>query len=116
MKYAFKCALIALVFCETLLISVVAKPLAPHAKKKWVVVIDAGHGGKDPGCHGRKYKEKDVALSVALKLGHLLEENDENVKVIYTRSTDVFIPLNERATIANRNHADFFICVHDSTP
>ena len=112
MKYAFKCALIALVFCETLLISVVAKPLAPHAKKKWVVVIDAGHGGKDPGCHGRKYKEKDVALSVALKLGHLLEENDENVKVIYTRSTDVFIPLNERAAIANRNHADFFICVH----
>src|SRR6185312_2233239 len=64
------------------------------------------------GCHGIRYKEKDVALSVALKLGHLIEENDPNVKVIYTRSTDVFIPLNERAAIANRNHADFFICVH----
>ncbi|HTA27914.1 MAG TPA: N-acetylmuramoyl-L-alanine amidase, partial [Bacteroidia bacterium] len=99
-------------FCETLLISVTAKPLSPYKNKKWVVVIDAGHGGKDPGCHGRKYKEKDIALSVALKLGHLIEENDENVKVIYTRSTDVFIPLNERAAIANRNHADFFICVH----
>ncbi|HTB31916.1 MAG TPA: N-acetylmuramoyl-L-alanine amidase [Bacteroidia bacterium] len=112
MQYASKCALIAIVFCETLLISVVASPLSPYKNKKWVVVIDAGHGGKDPGCHGRRFKEKDVALSVALKLGHLLEENDDNVKVIYTRSTDVFIPLNERADIANRNHADFFICVH----
>ncbi len=112
MQYPFKCVLIALIFCETLLISVTAKPLSPYKNKKWVLVIDAGHGGKDPGCHGRKYKEKDVALSVALKLGHLIEENDENVKVIYTRSTDVFIPLNERAAIANRNHADFFICVH----
>ncbi len=112
MQYPFKCALIALIFCETLLISVTAKPLSPYKNKKWVVVIDAGHGGKDPGCHGKRFKEKDIALSVALKLGHLIEENDENVKVIYTRSTDVFIPLNERAEIANRNHADFFICVH----
>jgi N-acetylmuramoyl-L-alanine amidase len=112
MQYAAKCALIAFVFCETLLISGFAKPHFPGGKKKWVVVIDAGHGGKDPGCHGKKYKEKDVALSVALKLGKYLEENDKDVKVIYTRTTDVFIPLNERADIANRNHADFFICVH----
>jgi N-acetylmuramoyl-L-alanine amidase len=112
MQYASKCALIALVFCETLLISGFAKPALPATKKKWVIVIDAGHGGKDPGCHGKKYKEKDVALSVALKLGKYLEENNKDVKVIYTRKTDVFIPLNERADIANKNHADFFICVH----
>jgi N-acetylmuramoyl-L-alanine amidase len=111
-QYTVKCALLAFVFCETLLISATAKPLTPQITKKWVVVIDAGHGGKDPGCHGVKYNEKDVALAVALKLGHLLEANDDNVKVIYTRTTDVFIPLNERAEIANRNHADFFICVH----
>jgi len=110
--YPVKRTLLAFVFCETLLISAVAKPLSPNVNKKWVVVIDAGHGGKDPGCHGLKYKEKDVALAVSLKLGHLIEKNDSNVKVIYTRSTDVFIPLNERAAIANRNHADFFICVH----
>jgi N-acetylmuramoyl-L-alanine amidase len=116
MQYTVKCALLTFVFCETLLISGLSAPLTPynnsHKDKKWVVVIDAGHGGKDPGCHGLKYKEKDVALAVALKLGRLLEENDKNVTVIYTRKTDVFIPLNERAEIANRNHADFFVCVH----
>lgn len=112
MQYTVKCVLLTFLFCETLLISGHSKPLPANPGKKWVVVIDAGHGGKDPGCHGLKYKEKDVALAVALKLGQLLQENDKNVKVIYTRSTDVFIPLNERADIANRNHADFFICVH----
>ena len=112
MQYAPKYALIAFIFCETLLISGVVKALPPRGKKKWVIVIDAGHGGKDPGCHGDKFKEKDVALSVALKFGNLLKENDDNVSVIYTRTTDVFIPLNERAEIANRNHADFFVCVH----
>lgn len=110
--YTVKRILLTFVFCETLLISAIATPSLQHQNKKWVIVIDAGHGGKDPGCHGLKYKEKDVALAVALKLGRLIEENDTNVKVIYTRSTDVFIPLNERAAIANRNHADFFICVH----
>ncbi len=112
MQYASKCALVLLIFCETLLISGFAKPVAHNAKKKWVIVIDAGHGGKDPGCHGKKYKEKNVALAVAVKLGKYLEQNNKDVKVIFTRKTDVFIPLNERAEIANKNHADFFICVH----
>jgi N-acetylmuramoyl-L-alanine amidase len=76
------------------------------------VVIDAGHGGKDPGCHGSKYKEKDIALAVALKLGKYIEDNMKDVKVIYTRKTDVFVELQERAEIANRAKADLFICIH----
>ena len=66
----------------------------PNAKK-FVLVIDAGHGGHDPGCHGNKHKEKDVALAVALKLGKYLEENCPDVKVVFTRKTDVFLELNE---------------------
>jgi N-acetylmuramoyl-L-alanine amidase len=76
------------------------------------VVIDPGHGGKDPGCHGDKYKEKDIALAVSLKLGQYIEENMKDVKVVYTRKTDVFVELQERANIANRAKADLFICVH----
>jgi len=76
------------------------------------VCIDAGHGGKDPGCHGDNSKEKDVCLSVALKLGAYIEKYYPDVKVVYTRTTDVFVELNERAAIANRNNADLFICIH----
>lgn len=76
------------------------------------VVIDAGHGGKDPGCNGESHNEKDVTLAVALKLGKLIEENLKDVKVIYTRKTDVFVELEERAQIANRNEADLFISIH----
>lgn len=77
-----------------------------------VIVIDPGHGGKDPGCHGVKTKEKDVALAVALKLGKYIEENLKDVKIVYTRSTDVFVELQERAEIANRAKADLFISIH----
>ncbi len=76
------------------------------------IVIDAGHGGKDPGCHGNKHKEKDVALAVALKFGKYIEENIKDVKVIYTRTTDVFVELQERAEIANRAKADLFVSIH----
>jgi N-acetylmuramoyl-L-alanine amidase len=76
------------------------------------VVIDAGHGGEDPGCLGSKVKEKEVALSVALKLGKLIEENFKDVEVVYTRKTDVFIELHKRAQIANESKADLFICIH----
>jgi N-acetylmuramoyl-L-alanine amidase len=76
------------------------------------VVIDAGHGGHDTGCLGSDSREKEVALRIALKLGKLIEANCPDVKVIYTRKTDVFIPLIERANIANRAKADLFICIH----
>jgi len=80
--------------------------------KTFKVVIDAGHGGKDPGCLGTYSREKDVALDVALKTGKLISENCPNVKVIYTRSTDVFVELYNRAKIANSHHADLFISFH----
>jgi len=81
-------------------------------RKVKVIVIDAGHGGKDPGCNGVTHKEKDVALAVALKLGKLIEEYVKDVKVIYTRKTDVFVELEDRARIANDNNADLFISIH----
>jgi len=76
------------------------------------VVIDAGHGGKDPGCHGAHAHEKHVCLSMALMLGEQIEKEFPHIKVIYTRKTDVFVELDERAKIANRNNADLFICIH----
>ncbi|NQZ69662.1 MAG: N-acetylmuramoyl-L-alanine amidase, partial [Lentisphaeria bacterium] len=76
------------------------------------VVIDPGHGGKDPGCHGATSKEKDVTLAIGLKLGEFIEEKYSEINVIYTRKTDIFIELDERAQIANRNQADLFICIH----
>ena len=76
------------------------------------VVIDAGHGGHDPGTHGKVSREKDVALSIALELGDILEKYLSDVEVIYTRSDDTFIPLDERADIANKNGADLFVSIH----
>lgn len=88
-----------------------------HPNKKYkvkTVVIDAGHGGKDPGCHGKgkKLTEKHVTLAIALAVGKLINTYLPDVKVIYTRKTDEFIELDERAAIANRNNADLFISIH----
>jgi N-acetylmuramoyl-L-alanine amidase len=76
------------------------------------VCIDAGHGGKDPGCHGASANEKSVCLSMALKLGAKIKAAYPSLNVIYTRDKDVFVELDERAKIANRNKADLFICIH----
>ena len=84
-------------------------------KKKFTLVIDAGHGGKDPGALGKRSKEKNINLNVALAFGRYVEQNCPDVKVIYTRKADVFIPLHERADIANRNKADVFISIHTNS-
>jgi len=76
------------------------------------VCIDAGHGGKDPGCHGSSSNEKTVCLNIALKLGAKIKSTFPGVKVIYTRDSDVFVELDDRAKIANKNKADLFICIH----
>lgn len=77
-----------------------------------VVCIDAGHGGHDGGCQGPNSSEKEVALAIALKLGKHIEENFPDVKVVYTRKTDVYLKLWERAAVANKAKADLFICIH----
>ena len=86
--------------------------VAMAAKKSFTLVIDPGHGGHDAGAIGTFSKEKNINLNVALAFGRLVENNCSNVKVIYTRKTDVFIPLHQRADIANRNKADLFISIH----
>jgi len=111
-----------------ILLSIVAITLlilaaGPYAAKKnrsqavKTIVIDAGHGGKDPGALGKNAKEKTIALGIAMKLGKYIEDYLPDVEVIYTRKNDVFIELDERAKIANRNNADVFVSVHvNSTP
>jgi N-acetylmuramoyl-L-alanine amidase len=76
------------------------------------VVIDAGHGGHDSGCLGKFSKEKDIVLPLALELGGLIEKHMQDVEVIYTRKTDVFLTLHGRADISNKNNADLFISIH----
>ena len=80
--------------------------------KDFVVVIDPGHGGHDPGAVGKISKEKNINLNVALKLGKQIKKNCPDVKVIYTRDRDIFIPLDRRAEIANNAKADLFISIH----
>jgi N-acetylmuramoyl-L-alanine amidase len=107
-SYILVCLIIYLVIVADLQ----AQPNNSSLKKDWVVVIDPGHGGLDPGALGSKLKEKEVVLSIALKLGNYIKENFDDVKVIYTRDKDIFIPLDQRAEIANKNHADLFISIH----
>lgn len=96
-----------------ILLSASSFNLPPHkAKDQFVVVLDAGHGGHDPGKQTRNgLREKDIALDITLKVGSILEEN-KNIKVVYTRKKDEFIDLEERGAIANRAKADLFVSIH----
>jgi N-acetylmuramoyl-L-alanine amidase len=101
----FKMALMCLIVCAA------SNPYRAGRKVR-VVVLNAGHGGTDPGCHGLKHLEKEVALSITLKVGKYIEDNLKDVKVVYTRKNDIFVPLGEIATHANKNNADLFVCIH----
>lgn len=81
-------------------------------ERTFTVVIDPGHGGKDPGAVGSSSKEKDIVLSVGQKVGRLIEKHHPDVKVVYTRNDDHFVALNKRAEIANKAHAHLFISIH----
>ena len=81
-------------------------------EKPFIVVLDAGHGGKATGANGRFSLEKNITLAITLKLGRLIKENCSDVRVIYTRTTDESVGLNDRAEIANQNHANLFLCIH----
>ena len=108
-QYAFN--LIILGFCLFGTQSIVNAQSSSKTNKPFVVVLDAGHGGKDSGNRGNGYYEKKIALNIILKIGKILESNS-NTKVIYTRKNDVFVDLIERARVANRADADLFISVH----
>ena len=77
-----------------------------------MIVIDAGHGGKDPGCIGSVSKEKDLALTIALKTGNIIKRYLKGIEVVYTRETDTFIPLRDRVQMANRLEASIFLSIH----
>jgi len=103
--------LLTFIICLTVFNSIDNQAFAQEYKIK-TIVIDAGHGGKDGATHGIYSKEKDVALKTALNLGKALQDSIKDIKVIYTRETDVFIPLYERINIANNAKADLFISIH----
>lgn len=82
------------------------------AEKPFTIVLDAGHGGKDPGAMSVGIKEKDIALNIVLKVGNLIQDSLPEVKVLYTRNTDKFVELHERSNFANKNKADIFMSIH----
>jgi len=82
---------------------------------KFTVVLDAGHGGHDPGAMGSMSREKDINLAITLDLGELIEQKFKDVKVVYSRKTDKYLTLQERADVVNDHHADLFICVHTNS-
>lgn len=90
-------------------------PDAFSQNAKFTVVIDAGHGGHDPGAIGTFAKEKDINLAISLRVANLIENNFPDVKVVLTRKTDIFLPLQERADIVNANNANLFLCIHTNS-
>lgn len=96
----------------TLAVNFSPEAVAQTAKKKFKVVIDPGHGGKDWGTRGEKVKEKDVALSVSKKVGEYLNRFVEDIEIIFTRNDDSFIELDQRPIIANKIEADLFVSIH----
>ena len=103
---------ILIIFISIILIILSNNQAFTQEYKIKTIVIDAGHGGKDGSTRGLYSTEKDVALKTALHLGEAIEANMKDVKVIYTRSTDVFVPLYERIALANNAKADLFISIH----
>ncbi len=79
---------------------------------EWIVVIDPGHGGHDPGAKGKKSSEKDITLNISKKIGDFISGANPEVKIIYTRTKDVFIPLHKRIALANKKKADIFVSIH----
>ena len=102
-------SLLVLIVCILIFSSFINNSI--NDPKPFIVVLDAGHGGKDPGNLGNGYKEKDIALKIVLEIGRILEK-EPNIKVLYTRKTDVFVELYERAPVANKADADLFVSVH----
>lgn len=103
---------VKLIFLFIAFIIVSGSASALKNDKGWVIVIDAGHGGKDPGAVGSFSYEKNITLAIALRTGEYIEQNIKNVTVIYTRKNDTFVELRDRANIANKNNADLFISIH----
>lgn len=102
----FLCCFLLLTFCNF------PSGYAQSGKTFKTIVLDAGHGGKDPGARGQFSNEKDITLAVVLKLGKILRDSIPQLKVVFTRNTDVFIDLKERGPIGNRASGDFFLSVH----
>ena len=113
MKYTLRNLKITVLF----LLLIMAAPQAmaqKSSKKPFTVVIDAGHGGVDPGAPGKKSLEKNINFAVSNRLGELIKETYPEIKIIYTRTTDVKIPLARRADIANKANANLFISIHSN--
>ncbi|HEY6914088.1 MAG TPA: N-acetylmuramoyl-L-alanine amidase, partial [Paludibacter sp.] len=113
MKFIKKYVLVS--HCYLLLIALLLTTSLLAQDARFTVVIDAGHGGHDPGAMGAISREKDINLDISLDLGAIIEQKYKDVKVVYTRKTDKYLTLQERADVVNNNHADLFICVHTNS-
>ena len=101
--------------CCILLIALLSTFKSLAQDSRFTVVLDAGHGGHDPGAQGDISREKDINLAIVLELGRIISQNSKDVKVVYSRKTDVYLTLQERADVVNNNHADLFICIHTNS-